>query len=409
MSSSRTASVTRATSESRVELSLDLDGTGASTIDTGVPFYDHMLTAFAKHSLTDLTVRAEGDVEIDAHHTVEDVAIATDAQDRIVFVNSGAIRVLGADLSALMGTVLGDILQPVDKPMVDGVEEFRIEQDDASERWIRGSWRIVRDPANRPFARLLVARDVTRDRQLRRDLVRSGALAELGMMAAEVAHEVNNPATYLMTNLSLLRDDINADALDKDQAIDMIEECLDGVTRIADIVRRMRGLATAHAEEDTGELVDLGMVVRDVCRMAGLRVKYKAELHIFDAEGVSVHGSAKRLAQVVLNLVVNAADALTGQIDPLPRIDVTVKTDDGRACVDVRDNGPGVPDELASRMFEAFVTSKAGEGGTGLGLAVSQTIADEHGGSLELMSHGDRGAWFRLGLPLPDASETTAG
>ncbi len=70
MSSSRTASVTRATSESRVELSLDLDGTGASTIDTGVPFYDHMLTAFAKHSLTDLTIRAEGDVEIDAHHTV---------------------------------------------------------------------------------------------------------------------------------------------------------------------------------------------------------------------------------------------------------------------------------------------------------------------------------------------------
>ena len=71
----RTASRVRSTSESTVELELDLDGTGASRIDTSVPFFDHMLTAFAKHSLTDLTVRASGDTNIDAHHTVEDVSI----------------------------------------------------------------------------------------------------------------------------------------------------------------------------------------------------------------------------------------------------------------------------------------------------------------------------------------------
>ena len=71
----RTASLRRATSESTVELELDLDGTGQSHIDTTVPFFDHLLTAFAKHSLTDLTVRASGDTDIDAHHTVEDVSI----------------------------------------------------------------------------------------------------------------------------------------------------------------------------------------------------------------------------------------------------------------------------------------------------------------------------------------------
>ena len=71
----RTASLRRATSESTVELELDLDGSGRSHIDTTVPFFDHLLTAFAKHSLTDLTVRASGDTDIDAHHTVEDVAI----------------------------------------------------------------------------------------------------------------------------------------------------------------------------------------------------------------------------------------------------------------------------------------------------------------------------------------------
>jgi len=72
---SRTAKVSRKTSESNVELELDLDGTGQSTIATGVPFYDHMLNALAKHSLIDLKVSATGDVDIDVHHTVEDVAI----------------------------------------------------------------------------------------------------------------------------------------------------------------------------------------------------------------------------------------------------------------------------------------------------------------------------------------------
>ena len=72
---SRTASRSRSTSESSIELSLDLDGTGASTIRTSVPFLDHLLTAFAKHSLTDLVVTASGDTDIDVHHTAEDVGI----------------------------------------------------------------------------------------------------------------------------------------------------------------------------------------------------------------------------------------------------------------------------------------------------------------------------------------------
>ncbi len=71
----RRVSLTRSTSESSVELALDLDGTGTASVSTGVRFYDHMLESLAKHSLIDLMVRATGDVDIDAHHTVEDVAI----------------------------------------------------------------------------------------------------------------------------------------------------------------------------------------------------------------------------------------------------------------------------------------------------------------------------------------------
>jgi imidazoleglycerol-phosphate dehydratase len=75
MADQRTATITRNTKETRIELNLDLDGSGMSTIETGIPFFDHMLTLFARHGLFDLRLKAEGDIEVDYHHTVEDVGL----------------------------------------------------------------------------------------------------------------------------------------------------------------------------------------------------------------------------------------------------------------------------------------------------------------------------------------------
>jgi imidazoleglycerol-phosphate dehydratase len=108
----RTARIQRATSESSIELELDLDGTGTSSIETSVPFYDHLLTAFAKHSLTDLTVRATGDVDIDVHHTVEDVGIAL----------GQAIRHALGDKSGI--SRYGDALVPLDEALVQAVVDI---------------------------------------------------------------------------------------------------------------------------------------------------------------------------------------------------------------------------------------------------------------------------------------------
>lgn len=108
----RTASITRETSESRIELHLDLDGSGRSEIDTSVPFYDHLLTAFAKHSLTDLTVRASGDTHIDVHHTVEDTGI----------VLGQAIRQALGDKSGIAR--FGDALVPLDDALVQSVVDI---------------------------------------------------------------------------------------------------------------------------------------------------------------------------------------------------------------------------------------------------------------------------------------------
>jgi len=111
-STPRTASLRRATSESTVELVLDLDGTGVSHIDTTVPFFDHLLTAFAKHSLTDLTVRASGDTDIDAHHTVEDVSI----------VLGQAIRQALGDKAGI--SRYGDALVPLDEALAQAVVDI---------------------------------------------------------------------------------------------------------------------------------------------------------------------------------------------------------------------------------------------------------------------------------------------
>ena len=112
MSSPRSASLSRKTSESSIDLSLKLDGTGKSEIDTTVPFFDHLLTAFAKHSLVDLTVKASGDTDIDAHHTVEDTGI----------VLGKAIREALGDKAGL--SRYGDAVVPLDEALVQAVVDI---------------------------------------------------------------------------------------------------------------------------------------------------------------------------------------------------------------------------------------------------------------------------------------------
>ncbi|MBO3663370.1 imidazoleglycerol-phosphate dehydratase HisB [Microbacterium stercoris] len=112
MTTARTARFSRSTSESTVELELNLDGTGKSSISTGVPFFDHMLTAFAKHSLTDLTVTATGDTHIDAHHSVEDISI----------VLGHAIREALGDKSGI--SRYGDALVPLDEALAQAVVDI---------------------------------------------------------------------------------------------------------------------------------------------------------------------------------------------------------------------------------------------------------------------------------------------
>ncbi|MET4053721.1 imidazoleglycerol-phosphate dehydratase [Frigoribacterium sp. PvP054] len=105
----RTASLSRETSESSITLALDLDGSGRSTIDSSVPFFDHLLTALSKHSLIDLDVSARGDTHIDVHHTVEDIGITFGT----------ALKQALGDKSGI--SRYGDALVPLDEALVQAV------------------------------------------------------------------------------------------------------------------------------------------------------------------------------------------------------------------------------------------------------------------------------------------------
>jgi len=109
VTSPRTAELVRETSESSIRLAIDLDGTGRSSISTTVPFFDHMLTAFAKHALVDLEVEATGDTHIDVHHTVEDTGIV---------LGQAIVRALG-DKSGIAR--FGDALVPLDDALAQAV------------------------------------------------------------------------------------------------------------------------------------------------------------------------------------------------------------------------------------------------------------------------------------------------
>lgn len=214
-----------------------------------------------------------------------------------------------------------------------------------------------------------------------------------------MAHDINNPATYIVANLHSLKMDLARGRVHPADATELIDECLSGMKDITRMTRNMRRLARAEVKTNP-EVVTLADIAHNARRISSARVRERAEVRVrVDAPELVVRGNSSRLAQIIMNLLINAADATEGQTDPPARVDVHVHRLNGQGCVDVRDNGPGIDPDLGERVFKPFVTSKPTDAGTGLGLAVSHISARDHGGKLSLMVHDGPGAWFRLVLP----------
>jgi signal transduction histidine kinase len=228
-------------------------------------------------------------------------------------------------------------------------------------------------------------------------------LATVGRLAAGVAHEINNPLAFVGSNVEFVRTALHEEVVSaipdelRMEIQDALQEAYGGVLRIRDIVREL--LALARPDLDTAEM-DLDAVVGDAVRIAGPRVgAVPVELELGAAP--RVRGSANKLGQVVMNLVVNAAHAIGLTEGGLIR--VRTRASETQGVIEVEDNGPGIAPEHLERIFEPFFTTKRAGAGTGLGLAISQGIVTSLGGKLEVRSTVKVGTVFTITLPLKSA------
>jgi two-component system, NtrC family, sensor kinase len=229
------------------------------------------------------------------------------------------------------------------------------------------------------------------DPAMRQQIGQSEKLASLGRLAAGVAHEINNPLTGVLTFAHLLREKPNMDEQDRADLDLIIRE----TTRAAEIVRRL--LDFSRERPIMMERLDINEVV---CRTVQLIRNQKLFEGIVIDENLhdnlpEIYGDMNRLQQVILNLALNSCEAM-------PKggtISITTSHAEGEVRLEIADTGCGIKPELMERIFEPFYTTKPVGQGTGLGLAVTYGIVQQHGGSIEVECEEGKGTKFIIALP----------
>ncbi|WP_437735523.1 ATP-binding protein [Sorangium sp. So ce1335] len=259
---------------------------------------------------------------------------------------------------------------------------------------------VLRDGSGKAYRMLGAVSDVTERRQLETRLLLADRMASLGTLAAGVAHEINNPLAYMVTNVDFARKELRARgaAARVDALVSALDEAAEGGARVRHIVSGLKTFSRA----DDGALgrVEVDRVIQLVLRMAQQQIRSKARLVLDLGPVPPVHANEAQLGQVILNLLVNAAQALPDGNEAENEIRIsTAAAPPDRVRIEVRDTGPGIAPELRSRIFDPFFTTKPIGEGTGLGLAICHGIVASFGGEIGVESEVGRGACFRVLLP----------
>ena len=225
-------------------------------------------------------------------------------------------------------------------------------------------------------------------------------MASVGTLAAGVAHELNNPLMYVLSNLYLTREEL--DSLDGsdwfERARQQLDEAIHGAVRMQNIVRDLKTFSRVD-DEQRGH-VDLQSVLESSINMCWNEIRHRATLERELSETPFVDANESRLGQVFLNLLINAAQAMPERRASANRIIVRTYTDDeGWAVIEVADNGTGIDPDRMSRVFEPFFTTKDVSEGTGLGLSICRNIIRDAGGTIEARSEPGRGTTFVVRVP----------
>ncbi len=293
---------------------------------------------------------------------------------------------------------------------------------------------LVKDQADKRVIEKALRYSMERQ-QMSAKLNRSSHLAAIGELAAGVAHEINNPVTFTQMNLTLLQDHLKKHAnelkdfwqqslkqLDsKSQKVisnlvddpamfarleemqEMIEDNLSGVERICNIVKDLRTFS--RIEKENVELVKINEVVDVACNFAYNSIRHRARL-VKDLGRVPlIQADRSRLTQVIVNLLLNAAHAVSEGAPDDNQIKVSTRKLNGHLIVSVEDTGCGIAPDVKERIFETFFTTKTRGHGTGLGLSISSEHVRKHGGEIQVESKLGEGSQFKVQLPLDTGLE----
>ena len=235
--------------------------------------------------------------------------------------------------------------------------------------------------------RILLLTDVTERRALETLVNRNDRLGAMGKMAASLAHQIRTPLASSLLYLSQCR---------KAPLPEKYEVSLErGIERLHDIDRLVRDMLVFARGGGPGERVRVADLFEDVSAGVAGILPERAELEIGDAHGaVEIEGNRSTLVAALTNLVGNAFEA-----SPEARVRLSAEIKGGRIVLNVSDSGPGIPDTIKQQVLEPFFSTRPA--GTGLGLAVAKTVAEAHGGQLQLDSQVGRGTKIGLDLPVP--------
>jgi two-component system, cell cycle sensor histidine kinase and response regulator CckA len=375
-------------------------------------------------------IRAETEVAR-ALHELETVLetlpdpVAIRSGELFAYVNPAWLRVLGyANPGELIGAKVLDSIHPDDRAIGSvhlaapvtrgpgGMHELRMLAKDGCVVPLDFSPAVELHYHGKP-ARLVVAHDRREEKRVAAALATRERLVTVGTLAAGVGHELNNPLQSVSMNLELLRDELNHVSGGSPSAgyralFDMATEALRGVERIRKIVVALHTFSRGEREELS--LLDVRSVLELSLDLAQNELRHRVRIRRELEPVPAVMAEESKLAQVFINLLVNAVQAMPERSTEDNEVRVATHADpQGRAVIEISDNGLGMTPEVRRRIFEPFFTTKPVGQGTGLGLAISYNIVTSLSGQIECESEPGVGTTFRVVLPRAQGAPHRSG
>ncbi|MEI6226458.1 MAG: PAS domain S-box protein, partial [Deltaproteobacteria bacterium] len=355
-----------------------------------------------------------------------DSIFAKDRDGRWTFANAAALRVVGRPSQGVLGKTDDEIMRdPVlvqrltanDRTVLESGVAQTFEEDILAPSGMRtflSTKAPLRDAEGQVTGVVGVAKDVTEQRSLQRQLAQAGRLAAIGTLVSGVSHEINNPLSGVLAGGGIAMES-SQEALrlvtegaveDRDELVRLLHETAEslqdvqhGAHRIAQIVKDLSLFARPNPQRSRVRLID---VVDQAMRWLPASVGGTVTLRVEDGGAPDVQASSGQIGQVLVNLVTNAAKATP----PGRKGEVVVRIgsgEPGMARIDVIDSGVGMAPDVVDRIFDPFFTTRPAGEGTGLGLPIVHAIVTAHGGTITVESQVGKGSTFRVELPVAPA------